>query len=735
MKIAFVGSYPPRKCGIATFTRDLLESMSSADNKIEPHVVAINNNNETYVYPDNVKYEIRQNHKKDYLEAADFINYRNTDACLLQHEFGIFGGENGVFVLRLIHQLKVPLYVTFHTILKSPNVNEQKIIQEIGKKAKKIIVMSRRAIKYLEKYYGIAPKKIELIEHGVPDLNSRPDDNVKKHLNFGDNRTTLLTFGLLSRNKGIETVLNALPKVIENHPDLLYIIVGKTHPNVIKIDGEEYRNHLMMLTGKNKIRDNVLFINRYVSNAELFNFLLATDIYISPYLNKAQITSGTLSYAVGAGAGIISTPYWHAQELLADGRGRLFNFGDSEALAKILTELLDNPDELTQLRKNAYEYGRNLIWPKIGAQYVDLIKRTTKSKLRIKFKETIINPALLPPFCLNHVKRMTDTTGIIQHAKYSVPKFQDGYCLDDNARALLAVAMAFHQIKEPEAGELITTYLSYIFFMQNGDGTFRNFLSYKREFLDEIGSEDSFGRAIWALGHTIRYSLNEAHFQLAKEMFEKARPHFENLQYLRGMANTIAGICHYLKRYPDDTKLRKTLLNLMSKILALYEKECDDNWRWFEPQLTYDNGIIPMALFSAYNELHNKKILKVATDSLKFLESLTFRDGHIAPIGSLNWYPKGGRRSQFPQQPIDVMAMTLMYDQAYLATSDKNYIQKMSTAYKWFLGENDLGMPLYDFETCGCMDGLEEYGVNYNQGAESMLAYLISHLTVLRLQE
>jgi glycosyltransferase involved in cell wall biosynthesis len=735
MKYAYIGSYPPRQCGIGTFTRNLYESMTDRHNHSAPEhegmVIAMNDHEQEYAYAEEVKFTIRQEHQRDYLLAAKFINYSGADVCILEHEYGIFGGEGGVYILPLLHRLDIPLMVTLHTVLKDPSYNERAILQEIGKMASRLVVMSNKAIQFLIDAYKIPRKKMTLLEHGVPDLNFKQNES-KKKLSWGDKKV-LLTFGLLSRNKGIETAIKALPKVVEKHPDTLYMILGKTHPNVIRVSGEEYRNYLRRLIKSLKLENHVFFLNEFVSQKDLFLYLSAADIYITPYINEAQITSGTLSYAVGVGAAVISTPYWHAQELLSEGRGRIFDFDNSEQLSKVILELLDHPDVLQSLRKKAYEYGQKITWPEIGKDYVELATNIITEKLEKKVeKETIINPLLLPPFSLAHIRRLTDDTGIIQHAKFGVPNLKEGYCLDDNARALLMTLMAYQQKKDPIALELLPIYLSYIHYMQNMDGTFRNLLSFKREYLDEVGSEDSFGRAIWALGYLLGNSPNDAYYQTGRMIFFEAVPNFEKLRSIRGIANTIIGISYYLRTNKSDDSMIEILHKMTYKIIDLYDAEKEEDWNWFEPILSYDNGILPLALLLAVEFIKDEKILKTAFDSMEFLVNTTLKDGYLHLIGNEEWYRKGAEMSLYAQQPVDTMAMVLMFYQAFMVTGDKNYLDKMFNSFMWFLGENDIRMNLYDFETEGCCDGIERYGVNRNQGAESTLAYLISHLRVLK---
>jgi len=734
-KIACVGNYVPRQCGIATFTRDLTESLIISNRekniKTEAFVVAMNDQDQTYDYPEIVKFTIRQEYQRDYLEATKFINYSNAEICILQHEFGIFGGKNGIYILPLIHKLEIPLIVTFHTVLKNPSEKEIMIIKEIGKKAEKIVVMSELAVDFLIHIYNLPKQKIKLIEHGVPDFDFIQRKIFKKKLNL-ENKKSLLTFGLLSRDKGIETVIQALPRVVEKHSEIVYIILGKTHPNVVRSSGEEYRNYLKLLVEKNDLRKHVYFYDKYVTNEELFSYLSAIDIYITPYLNEAQITSGTLSYAIGAGAAVVSTSYWHAKELLSDGRGKIFNFNDSDSLADLLINLFDNPEELSRIRKKAYQYGRKTIWPEIGARYLKLVANVLKTVPEVKIEEEpVINPLVLPEFCLDHVHRLTDDTGILQHAKYIIPNFKEGYSLDDNARALLMFLMVFRQRKSKEALKLISTYLSFINLMQNDDGPFKNYLSFNRNFIDQVGSEDSFGRTIWALGYLVKYPPNKPFFEIAVEILTKSFSNFNHLKFIRGMTNSIIGLCHFLKIFPDNKEMKSILKEMTYKIMKSYQKYKTDDWHWFEPILTYDNGILPLSLLHASEEIGDENILKVAYESIEFLEKVTLRKGHLSLVGSDNWYKKGGDRSRFAQQPIDAAAMVLMFYQAYLISKDKTFLKKMLTSYMWFLGENDLNKPLYDFKTCGCSDGIESYGINRNQGAESIIVYEIAHMTVL----
>jgi glycosyltransferase involved in cell wall biosynthesis len=735
MKIAYIGSYPPRECGIGTFTQNLFSSMTGLktppETADEGIVIAMDDQQTSYDYPEEVQFTIQQEQQGDYIEAARFINLSGADVCVLEHEYGIFGGQNGVYILPLLHRLEIPLIVTLHTVLKTPSYNEKAILKEICKMATRIVVMTHKAVGFLTDIYNISPHCIELIEHGVPDY---PFNHTAAKKEFKlEKRNVLLTFGFISRNKGIETVIRALPEVVAKYPNTIYIILGKTHPAVLRHSGEEYRIFLLRLVKKLQMEKHVLFLNEFINQRELFKYLYAADIYITPYLNEAQITSGTLSYAVGAGAAVISTPYWHAEELLAEGRGRLFNFMDSEGLSVILMDLLDNPLTLQALRDKAADYAKEITWPKTAQKYTDLAQMLLQQQAEHPLKkETVLDPLILPPFLLDHVKRMTDDTGIIQHAKFGIPNLKEGYCLDDNARALLMVLMAYKQKKHPLALELSPVYLSYIHYMQNDDGMFRNFLSFSRQFLDEVGSEDSFGRTIWSLGYLLGNAPNDAYYQSGKEIFFEAAPNFEKLQSIRAIATSIIGISYYLKSNPQDDGMTERLRAMALKLVNEYNQHRSENWHWFESILAYDNAMLPLSLLHAAGILNDDTISHTAMESMQFLSDLTLKNGYLSVVGNEKWYIKNGEQSAFAQQPLDALAMVLMYHQAFHFTKDKSWLTKLYTSFMWFLGENDLRMSLYDFETKGCCDGLENYGVNRNQGAESTLAYLISHLTVLQ---
>ncbi|WP_316849236.1 glycosyltransferase family 4 protein [Pedobacter agri] len=739
MKIAYISTYPPRECGLATFNQNLVNALSlnPSYNPQQSFVVAMNEseNLDEHAYPKEVKFVIRQQNQQDYIDAANFINESDIDTVIIEHEFGIFGGNSGVFLLSLINRLKKPFITILHTVLKEPSFMQQTIIKEIALKSSKIVVMSKKAVLFLTSIYQIPKSSIKLIEHGVPDLEPILNNEVAQSDLF-KNRKVLFTFGLISRNKGLETMIKALPNIAAEHPEVLYVILGNTHPGVVKHNGEEYRDSLKALAKDLGVENNIAFVNKFVSEEELHQYLTACYIYVTPYLNEAQITSGTLSYAIGAGAAVVSTPYWHAQELLADNRGKLFDFKNDKQLAQIVNELLSDEHKHQQLKQNAYQYGLDLRWPAIGNVYINVLEDALAAGNKPqRTVPPIIDVEGMPALNLNHINLLTDDTGIIQHARFGIPNLKEGYCIDDNARALIMALMAFEQDKNQKALKLIPVYLSFIQYMQREDGNFRNFLSFNRNYLDEVGSEDSFGRTIWSLGYLIAVAPNNSYREFGRELFSHSVTHFKDLKYLRGKANTVIGIANFLSVHQGDELLITEINQLAKSLVSSYHANKDGDWHWFEDILTYDNAILPLALLHHYEATGNQESYQIAMESIEFLNSFSFENGYLNPVGNAGWMKKHGKNPIYDQQAIETMAMVLLYAKTFEITKDIKYLNMMHTSYEWFLGKNSLHIPLYDFETNGCADGLQFNSVNRNQGAESTLAYFISHLAVLKAAE
>ena len=731
MKIICLGNFPPRKCGIATFTDNLVKSIFQAainhQLDVDIEVIAMNDKQQQYDYPEIVKFTISEQKIEDYTAAAAYANDSGADLFLLQHEYGIFGGHSGLFLLSLLGKLKMPLVSTFHTVLETPDFHQKEVLKRIAQLSEKVVIMNSLATNFLTKIYDIPLSKIVRIEHGVPNFDAINKSEITIPESW-NNRTVILTFGLIGRSKGIETVIKSLPEVVDSHPEVLYVILGKTHPHVVAHAGEEYRDYLAQLSRDLKVDKHVEFINEYIQEADLINYLLLCDIYVTPYLNKAQITSGTLCYAVGGGSAVISTPYWHAEELLAENRGRLFDFKDHHGLAKIINELLNSPEERKQLSERAYNYGLTISWPKIGYQYISTFQQAIKKYVH---SNTQLLPRNIdfPKFNMEHLQRLTYESGIIQHAFGSVPNFKSGYCMDDNARALIVCLHAQQQESNPNYLPLIYRYTSYLAYLRNEDGTFKNYLTYDHQLTEDKGSDDAYGRAIWALGTLVRHAPNDSLFQIGMDLFLSAIGAVETLTHARGYANCIFGLYHYIKKFPDQERFVILVIELANKLLHKFEHHSQNGWNWFESTITYDNGLLPASLYMAYELTEKKEYLIAAEKSRHLLESKCFINHRLTLVGNKNWWiAYHEASSQYAQQPIDAMAMVWMYDCAYRALQKEEFINKITTCFDWFLGRNDLNLPLYDTQTNGCNDGLEEANINRNQGAESIIAYLFSWL-------
>jgi glycosyltransferase involved in cell wall biosynthesis len=733
MAVAFVGTYGPRRCGIATFTADLAAAVAG-DQRALPMVLAVTEPSGQYQYPAEVKFEIRQNVKADYTRAAEFVNYSQVRLVCVQHEYGIFGGDDGGYILDFVRALRVPVIVTLHTVLKSPSANQAAIVQKLLVHCVQIVVMSEVARDLLASSYGVSSEKVRIIPHGIPVMDRNPDQEALK-AQFGvAQRRLLLTFGLLSPNKGIETVIRALPAVLREFPDLIYFVVGATHPVVLRHEGEAYRTMLEREAEKLGVREHVVFRGQFVSVDELRQYLQAADIFVSPYLNEAQVTSGALSYAMGAGAAVVSTPYWHAQELLAGKRGHLFPFKDHVALGHTLLELCRSPTELQRVRKAALAFTRPREWPRIGDSYFDVIRAAVRAsgRPRVALVRAPAVASALPELRLDHLQRMTDDTGVIQHATYSIPARRTGYCVDDNARALIVAVHADRAQASTAARALVTTYLSYLHCSQELDGSFRNFMSYDRSLAPAPASDDCIGRAIWALGVTATLAEDEGCRCLARDMLARAVPHARQLGP-RGTAQAALGLVSLLVAAPGVTETRGMLDYLVARLVERYDGHATEEWRWFEPTLTYDNAILPLALFAAYEVTSERATLRAAREALEFLEEVCFTGDRLQLVGNTGWHSRGGDMARADEQAIDAAAFVLAFGYAFKVTADRHYLRRMREAFDWFLGANRLGVSLYDFATAGCCDGMGVAEVNRNQGAESTICFLLALLKMLEL--
>jgi glycosyltransferase involved in cell wall biosynthesis len=731
-KVVFISSFPPRKCGIATFTSDLIHNTSlAAKGEFEPLVVAMRA--EDNKYNDPVKFEIRQNVKSDYICAADYINFSHVDLVSVQHEFGLFGGEAGSYLSLLLDRLKAPVVTTLHTVLDDPSPPYFNSLVDLCKASYKVITMNERGVSMLRDIYNIPTRKIKLIAHGIPDLPF-VDSNYYKH-KFGlEDRRTILTFGLLNKSKGIEVMLKAMPAIIKAEPSVIYIVLGMTHPNVLKLEGESYRFSLQQMVKDLNLQEHVIFFNRFVSDQELHNFLCAADVYVTPYLNEKHLTSGTLAFAVGTGKAVVSTPYWAATELLDDGRGKLVPFGDFQQVSREIIEILQNETLYYSLRRKAFDYGRSRIWPKIGQIYWKLFDSKRKplrisAKAKLSAAETISSIEVPEP-SLDHLKKLTDDTGLYQHAKFTVPNRDFGYCTDDNARAVIAMSLYYAHNPEPEAMKLLDTYLSFIIHSQNSDGSIKNFMNFDRTWRMNEPAHDAFGRVLWAFGTVMANPPAPQYLSIAKDCFDQSVHHVQR-QLPKGMAYSILGMSDYLKQFPGAIDIKRQLEMAADGLIRQYEESHYPDWQWFEEILTYDNAVLPHAMYVAGMTLDNKKYREIAEITCEFLLANTFTGTHFSFVGCKGWYERGQKKAAFDQQPIEAGGTVMMLGAAYQATQNERFLILQRKAFDWFLGQNDLHIPLYDFKTKGCNDGLTPDGVNMNQGAESTLSLLLSLLTMV----
>ncbi len=731
-RIAFLGNYLPRLCGIATFTHDLCNAVSDAIPTALCYAGAINDRAEGYEYPSRVRFELQEKDLDSYRRAADFLNFDNADLLCVQHEFGIYGGPAGSHLLALLKEVRMPVVTTLHTILHEPNVAQRKVMEELASRSDRLVVMAQKGVDILRDTYAIPDNKIDLIPHGIPDIPFA-DSHLSK-AQFGvEGRSVLLTFGLLGPGKGVEHVIEALPEIVRRHPDVVYLVLGATHPHLVAKEGERYRLSLERLAEERGVKEHVIFYNRFVSIEDLAEFIGATDIYLTPYLDEAQITSGTLAYVFGAGKAVVSTPYWHAQEMLAEGRGILVPFNDASAIARSVCEYLDFPERMKETRLEAYRLGREMIWPAVAKRYIESFQHAQidrKESPRRAFAGWTLDsrPYDLPLLRLDHIERMTDSTGIFQHAIFTVPDYHHGYCIDDNARAFLLCNLLEELGGKPpgeDLGGLTSTYLAFLAAALHPDtGRFRNFMSHGRLWLEDAGSEDSHGRALWALGTGAARSRDKGQRKLSAILFDKGLPVVEGFTSPRAWAFTLLGIHEYLQVFPDSASASGARTTLASKLLTLWNACADADWPWFEPIVAYDNARLCQALIISGRSTPFPEALAIGLKSLRWLTSIQkTQAGHFRPIGSDGFYVRDGARADFDQQPLEAQAMVSACLEAQRVTGDAEWTLEARRAFEWFLGRNDLGLPLYDASTGGCHDGLHSDSVNGNEGAESSLAF------------
>ncbi len=737
-RIAFVGNYLPRECGIATFTTDLCTALATEYGTGRLFAIPVNDTDCKYKYPERVRLEIEQDVISTYEQAADFLNFNGNDLVCLQHEYGIYGGRAGSHILTMLRKLKMPLVTTLHTVLREPDTSQRMVLEEIAQLSDRLIVMSELAAQMLREVYAVPNGKIDIIPHGVPDIPFM-DPNYFKDKFGTEGKSVLLTFGLLSPNKGIENVISALPAILARLPNVVYIVSGVTHPHVRRHEGERYRESLQALAVQLGVADHLILNNRFVSAEDLIEYVGASDIYITPYKGEAQVVSGTLAIALGAGKAIVSTPYWHANELLAEKRGVIVPFDNPKVIAEAVLALLENDAERHAMRKRAYLHSRETTWPKTAQAYMASFQRARfERSLRPRAAKTVA-PAiesvdLLPALNTEHLLTMTDDTGILQHAIFTVPNTREGYTTDDNARALIVSILLDESFEHADGREYISLsyrYLAFLWFAFNTDiGRFRNFLSYDRKWLEDVGSEDSHGRALWSLGKVLGHSRDAGLRGAVGRLFEASVPATLTFTSPRAWAFSILGMQAYLDWFPGDRVIQGIRNKLANRLLDIYEKSHSETWKWFEKSLSYSNARLSQALILAGWRSDNQRMIEVGMDSLKWLvgEQHCGDVEIVVPIGSNGFYTEGKEKARFDQQPVEICATVSACLEVYRLTEESQWNGSAWRAFRWFLGKNDLRITLYDASTGGCRDGIHPDRVNENQGAESTLSFLMALL-------
>ncbi len=731
-KIAMLGNHMPRRCGIATFTTHLIDAIAAEAPEVDSFVLAMNDAGKRHAYPARVRFEIAESDPAAYRRAADFLNVNMVDVVSVQHEYGIFGGKAGSHVISLLAELRMPIVTTLHTILADPNPLQRAAMDELTQISARVVVMSNKGAELLRQVHGVPAAKIDCIPHGIPVVP--PHGSSKDRLGV-ESKSVILTFGLLSPDKGIEYVIDALPAVLARAPDTIYIVLGATHPHVKERHGEAYRLALEARARLLGVDSIIIFHDRFVGEDELAEFLSAADIYITPYLKAEQITSGTLAYAVGAGKAVISTPYWYAQELLADGRGVLVPARSSEAIATEVLALLEDDAKRAALSERASAHGRDMVWPAVARRYLESFTRARaehadRRRTVFQTKTLARRPAALPETILTHVRAMTDDTGMLQHATFCIPRYDDGYCLDDNARALLLMVL-IEDAGTDDANvvrALATRYLAFVSHAFNTKlGRFRNFMSYARRWTEESGSDDSHGRAIWALGTVVGRSADPARQSLAGHLFHAGLPAVAGLTSPRAWAFALLGIDEYMRAFRGDSSVESLRKALAQKLLDIHRRTSTPDWPWFEDIVTYENARMCQALLATGSWMADAGMIAVGIRSLEWLASVQrSSDGYFAPIGSNGFYRRGGERAAFDQQPVEACSAVSAYLEAHRVTGDPVWAKHARRAFAWFLGQNQQQLALYDPTTGGCRDGLHPDRANENQGAESTLSYLIA---------
>jgi glycosyltransferase involved in cell wall biosynthesis len=731
IRIAFIGNSLPRRCGIATFTSDLEQSIAMSQPGSEHLICAMSDRSHPYAYPPVVRVIVRDDSLEDYVRAAETLNAWRADVVCLQHEFGIFGGESGAHVLALLSRLTMPLVTTLHTVLADPSPTQRQVLVEIAGRSSRVVVMAEKGRELLVSVYGVDAGKIALIPHGIPDAPFAGTAAAKSRLGFSG-MPTILTFGLLSRNKGIEVMIDAMPAVLSRNPGAMYVVLGATHPNLVRDQGEAYRDSLEARVRARGVDNHVVFLDRFVDRETLLDFISMCDVYVTPYLTESQMTSGTLAYSFGMGSAVVSTPYWHARELLADGQGIIVPFGDSATLGEEIAGLLSDDARRESMRQRAYQSGRAMTWETVARRYSALFNQvrhdgTPRMSAVPKGPSRLITrPPPRPK--LDHLQHMCDDTGLLQHAIHSVPDRLHGYCVDDNARALLLASALNVPGEQPMSEELCGRFAAFLQHAWNVDRKrFRNFMSFDRRWLEETGSEDSHGRALWALGDCARNDTSPARRTWADALFLEGLPASERFSSPRAWAFTLLGLDAYCDTATPHREASMMRHRLAERLLTLLSTVETDSWVWFEESLSYENARLPQALILTGIGTGVPSYIAAGLRTLKWLMVLqTSPDGCYRPVGSQSFGRERSAPQPFDQQPLEATATISACRAAWRVESNLRWRTDALRAFGWFLGSNDLSICMADVESGSCSDGLHPDRANQNRGGESVVSWLLA---------
>jgi glycosyltransferase involved in cell wall biosynthesis len=728
-RVAFIGNHLPRRCGIATFTHDLHRAVSITRPDLETCVVAMTDPGGNYDYPSAVRFEVHDQSVDQYIEAADFLNHAGFDVVSLQHEYGIFGGEAGRDIIELLSRLEMPIVTTLHTVLAEPTASQRGVMDRVIDLSAKIVVMSEKGNAFLRSVHNVPGHKIEVIPHGIPDFPFLQTHDAKSKFGFAGKKI-ILTFGLLSPGKGIENMLDALPGIIKSCPNAVYIVLGATHPNLVRLQGEAYRDGLTARVQKLGIDDHIVFYNQFVDQATLLDFISMCDVYVTPYLNEAQMTSGTLAYSFGLGKAVVSTPYWHAKELLSDGRGILVPFADAKALGVEISDLLTNDVRRYAIRKRAYAASRSMTWAQSARRYLAVFEAAREGSgsamARPGLNGSRSMTVAIPEMRIGHFLSLCDSTGMLQHAVHSIPDRAHGYCVDDNARALL-LSSAIAHTREALSDTFPARFAAFIQHAWNPKTRrFRNFMSYDRQWLEECGSEDSQGRTLWALADCARKDADSSRRIWAATLFKTALPIAEEFSSPRAWAFSLLALHAYCAPSGGDVLANRLRRLLADRLVARFSATETNDWRWFEDMLAYDNARLPQALIETGLATSMASYVDIGLRSLRWLMALqTAPTGYFRPVGTRSFGKLRQKPKPFDQQPVEAAASISACLAASRADGGLEWYAGAKRAFAWFLGENDLGTTLIDAETGGCSDGLHPDRRNENKGAESALSYLL----------